>query len=151
MSHRLSVNRLISIKSFGAAEGHPYGAKVIGDKGELPLQFRKRYMGWWQDTIAALLEESPEDTALHILVVGHGAFIRSMFQALITDQSYEIDSSSVGEKLGIMPNTGITVVEVDEVHVGRLVVWGEESHLKSFGGENLEVKVLFDNVDDLAP
>ncbi|KAG8835228.1 hypothetical protein FRC17_004790 [Serendipita sp. 399] len=142
----LTLMQTLREKSFGDAEGHPWGTRVRTG-GETPGQFRKRVMGWWKENVPILLASESVDGDPYVLVVGHGAFIRTMLDGLLSERGFSFQAS-VG--IGKIPNTGISTVHVDAVNQGAILSCGDDTHLKSGKDDIINQESLQESVDELA-
>ncbi|PVF95556.1 phosphoglycerate mutase-like protein [Serendipita vermifera] len=144
----LQKQSLLREKFFGEAEGLPWGTKVR-DKGESYTEFRKRIMGWWKQTIPTLLAEALDDDSdtATILVVGHGAFLRCLMEALV-DTGYSASCLAAGKRFGSLPNTGVTTINVYDDSYGDIVAYGEMDHLQRLVDQNPE-EIVKESGDDL--
>jgi broad specificity phosphatase PhoE len=124
----------------------------VADRGESFHQFRKRVIGWWIQTTSGLLADSlPDGPPLTVLVVSHGAFLRCLLQALTSDPEFHFTTSfSNGGKLGVMPNTGMSKLELVGVYEGRLLSYANNSHLRVLENNGERIECLNNNADDLA-
>ncbi|CAG8586286.1 5424_t:CDS:2 [Acaulospora colombiana] len=145
-SHNLPLQKQSLLRE--KAEGLPWGTKVR-DKGESHTEFRKRIMGWWKQTIPTLLAESLEDDSdtTNILIVGHGAFLRCLMEALV-DVGYSAPCLVAGKRFGSIPNTGVTTVHVYDDHYGDIVTYGEMGHLQRLVEDDSE-EIVKESGDDL--
>ncbi|KAG8819297.1 hypothetical protein FRC18_012134 [Serendipita sp. 400] len=142
----LTLTQILREKSFGDAEGLPLGTRVRNG-GETRAQFRKRVMGWWKENVPSLLADGSAEESPYVLVVSHGAFIRTLVDSLLSESGYSFQTSA---SIGRIPNTGITTIDVDAVDQGVILSYGDDSHLKNAEDETLRQETLQENVDELA-
>ncbi|CAG7849361.1 SubName: Full=Uncharacterized protein {ECO:0000313/EMBL:CCA78077.1} [Serendipita indica DSM 11827] len=130
-------------KSFGDAEGLPIGTKVK-NRGESVAQFRARVLGWWTKVMSEHLSNDLfEEKPTILLVVSHGGFIRTLLEALTTQDGFSFEAKS---HIGHIPNTGVTTIQVSDVSRGQIISCGDDSHLSTFGEQEAALKI---NVDEL--
>ena len=114
-----------------------------------------RTLQWWDGTITPLvsigLESDSSDRPLHVLVVGHGAFIRALTLALI-DQKRGLLSVEPGTRVGQCFNTAVTTIHLESPSQGSLVRYGDIAHIfkqaPNVAQEDSDVRPLKENVDD---
>jgi broad specificity phosphatase PhoE len=139
-------------QSCGDAEGAVWGTKIkIKNHGETHAQLQERAAGWWEENIPPLLHESrANDKSLTVLIVGHGAFLRTLIELITSDARFRIEPLPNQRARWILPNTGISTVEIfdegNEVY-GKLVSYGDDKHIHDGHAGETPTK---ENVDDLA-
>jgi hypothetical protein len=97
-----------------------------------------------------LSDTPPDGPALTVLVVGHGAFLRCLLQALTSETDFHFTSFSNGGKLGMLPNTGMSKLEFVGVYEGRLLSYADNSHLGALENNGEQIESLNSNADALA-
>lgn len=113
-----------------------------------------RTLQWWTGTITPLVpigfESDSSDRPLHVLAVGHGAFIRTLIMALINHQRGLL-SVEPGTCVGQCFNTAITTIHLESPSQGTLVRYGDIAHLFKQApnvAQDSDVRPLKENVDD---
>ena len=114
-----------------------------------------RALQWWNGTITPLvsigLKSDSSDLPLHVLVVGHGAFIRALTLALI-DHKRGLLSVEPGTRVGQCFNTAVTTIHLESSSQGNLVRYGDIAHIfkqtPNLAQEDSDVRPLKVNVDD---
>jgi bisphosphoglycerate-dependent phosphoglycerate mutase len=99
---------------------------------ETLVALKARTLLWWTSTITPLIpiaikSDSP-DRALHVLVVGHGAFIRALILALM-DHEQGLLSVEPGTRVAICFNTAVTVIHLESPSKGTLIRYGDITHI----------------------
>ena len=116
---------------------------------------KNRTLQWWNDTITPLisigLKSDSSDRPLHVLVVGHGAFIRTLILTLI-DRNPGLLSVEPGTRVGQCFNTAVTTIHLESPSQGNLVRYGDIAHMfkqaPNAAQEDSDVRPLKGNVDD---
>ena len=91
-----------------------------------------RTLQWWISTILPLIPIGPEshrsDRPWHVLVVGHGLFIRTLVLALV-DHERGLLSVEPGTQVGRCFNTAVTTIHLESPNQGTLVQYGDITHI----------------------
>ncbi|SRR5258706_357686 len=113
-----------------------------------------RTLQWWIGTITPLvpigLESDSSDRPLHVLVVGHGAFIRALIMTLI-DHKRGLLSVEPGTRVGQCFNTAVTTIHLESPSQGTLVRYGDIAHIFKQApnvAQDSNVRPLKENVND---
>jgi broad specificity phosphatase PhoE len=108
-------------------------------------------MGWWKQTIPTLLAEALDDNSDTrtpiVLVVGHGAFLRALIEALV-DAGFSASCLATGKRLGSIANTGVTTINVYDEFYGDIVTYADIAHLQALLNQNPE-DIVKESSDDL--
>lgn len=106
------------------AERHA-ATKADADGGSIepPSKLRARLMDWWSNNITTYAAQSTNE---HVLVLSHGYAISILFQSLIKDG---VIACAPGVRVGHLPNTCVSIVELGTDGRGVLVKHGDDSHL----------------------
>jgi broad specificity phosphatase PhoE len=115
----------------------------VRNSGETFGDFRKRCIGWWKETVSVLIGENSsgtEDKTVHVLVVSHGGFIRMLLGDLVRSPEFRFG----GDYHGVMPNTGVSIVEAVGVYDGRILMYGDNTHLEGIVETDGEVSSVED-------
>ena len=117
-----------TVQSCGSAEGKPWTGPAPDMESQDALEARA--LQWWTDTITPLIPigPEPESSDRHVLVVGHGAFIRALVLALI-DHERGLLSAEPGTEVGKCFNTGVTTFHLESPNQGTLVRYGDITHI----------------------
>src|SRR5882757_8971495 len=114
-----------------------------------------RTLQWWTGTITPLvpigLESNSSDRPLHVLVVGHGAFIRALIMTLINHKRGALLSVEPGTHVGQCFNTAVTTIHLESPSQGTLVRYGDIAHIFKQApnvAQDSDVRPLKENVDD---
>ena len=119
---------------------------------------KARTLQWWIGTVTPLiptrlepepmgLESDSSDRPLHALVVGHGAFIRTLILALI-DHGQELLSVEPGTRVGQCFNTAVTTIHLESPSQGALVKYGDITHIFEQAPNVVKGSDVQENVDD---
>jgi len=115
---------------------------------------KARTLQWWVGTITPLIPIGPEsdrsDRPLHVLVVGHGAFIRTLILALM-DHGQGLLSVEPGTRVGQCFNTAVTTIHLESASQGTLIRYGDITHIFKQApnvAKDSDVRPLKENVDD---
>jgi len=126
---RLEKQEILRERSCGSAEGKPWTGPVPDMESFDAL--KARTLQWWISTITPLITIGPEsdgsDRPWHVLVVGHGAFIRTLVLALI-DHDRGLLSVEPGTQVGKCFNTSVTTFHLESPIQGTLVRYGDIAH-----------------------
>ena len=90
---------------------------------------KARTLQWWTGTITPLIRVSEPDSSdrpWHVLVIGHGAFIRTLVVALIKQGFLSVEQ---GTRVGQCFNTAVTTFHLESPHQGTLVRYGDIAHI----------------------
>jgi probable phosphoglycerate mutase len=88
----------------------------------------RRGINWWKDIVLKHVRALSEDASpAHILVVSHGGFISHLIGALLGGR--HIDHDIPNFRRTPLLNTSICQIDVLETLKGRLVRYGDVSHL----------------------
>lgn len=115
---------------------------------------KARTLQWWTGTITPLvhigLKSDSSDRPLHVLVVGHGAFIRTLILTLI-DHEGGLLSVEPGTRVGQCFNTAVTTIHLESPSQGTLIRYGDIAHIFTQPPnvpKDSDVRPLKENVDD---
>jgi broad specificity phosphatase PhoE len=128
----------------------PYGTRVA-DRGEPFEAFRKRIMSWWTRAMSEVLNEAlPDGPALTVLVVSHGGFLRCLSQDLISNPDFHFTHLLNNDQLEMIPNTGVSKLELTGLYEGRLLSYGDIAHLEVLENNEEKIESSESNADALA-
>jgi probable phosphoglycerate mutase len=98
---------------------------------ESPRSVKERAVKWWNEAIIGT-------TASYVLVVSHGAWIRTLVQGLLEDRSVRAE---LGVTVGRCLNTGVSIVSIPRGERGRgeLLQYGNIAHLREVDMDNMHV------------
>jgi len=115
---------------------------------------KTRTLQWWTGTITPLIPVDPKsdtsDRPPHVLVVGHGAFIRTLMLTLI-DYEPGLLSVEPGTRVGQCFNTAVTTIHLESPSQGTLVRYGDITHIFKQApnvAKDPDVRPLKENADD---
>ena len=109
-------------------------------------QMKERAIAWWQEAIIPVAKQRLEEHGreqtlepLNVLATSHGGLINVFTNAAILEGLFE---AAPGVGFGRCWNTAVAIIEVDESLKGRIVKYGDISHL-------LQRQVVDANVDEV--
>lgn len=106
---------------------------------ESPQSVKERAVKWWNETMIGT-------TASYVLVVSHGAWIRSLVRGLLEDKTIR---AGLGVTVGRCLNTGVSIVSIPRAaergEGGELLQYGNIAHLREV---DVEVHVAEENGDE---
>ncbi|KAJ7633060.1 histidine phosphatase superfamily [Roridomyces roridus] len=134
-------------RCFGDLEGQKRGADfkaalALSTTAESADAFSARAVGWWKKAILQRTLGMPAQAeAYNVLVTSHGAFIATLLHGLVGSGKVKCGP---GVEIGRVPNTSVTIVEVERDGLGTVVQFGDYGHLtRKMEGE------MVDNVDQV--
>ncbi|KAJ7735277.1 phosphoglycerate mutase-like protein [Mycena maculata] len=118
-------------------------AAAVDETVEPAEAFAARAVGWWKTAILQrTLGLPPREVAYNVLVTSHGGFINTLVRALIGSRKVRC---APGVVLASVPNSSVTVIEVERDGVGTVVQFGDVAHLTP----KLEREMVETNVDEV--
>lgn len=120
-------------------------AASINGPLESPANFMQRIVAWWDSLIEHIESLGPRQNPYYFLVVVHGGFLSSLLADLVESGKVKREEDVV---LGIHRcfNCSISLVDIAETGVPKLVKFGEIKHLDQ---EQLAMDVVKINVDEM--
>jgi 2,3-bisphosphoglycerate-dependent phosphoglycerate mutase len=120
-------------------------AASINGPLESPANFTQRIVAWWDSLIAHIESLGPRQDPYYFLVVVHGGFLSGLLADLVESGKVEREEDVL---LGIHRcfNCSISLVDIAETGVSKLVKFGDIKHLDQ---EQLAMDVVKINVDEM--
>lgn len=139
---------MIYVQCFGDLQGKSSSSAgfrlvVSADETVEPAEvFAARVVGWWKKAIMQrTLALPPREGAHNVLVTSHGGFIGTLVRTLIGSGKARC---APGVVIATVPNSSVTIIEVERDGLGTIVQFGDVGHLT----QKLEEEMMETNVDE---